>query len=1029
MDNLAIGIYEQLLDQELQERINLAPELQAVLRKIDDEESPHAYALFVKQLLQQTLRQVPLSEQRLLLNRLIELLAAQDGFDYIARRKLLQNEKNILVEVKRSNEPTVRPFTPLNSSALLTGQGGDPSLEHELRAEMATADTVLLLVSFIKWSGLRLLMPAFEKLAERQVPVRIISTSYMGASDPAALEWLVKQPNIEIRLSYDTGGTRLHAKAYHFQRNSGFSTAYIGSANISHAAMTQGLEWTLKVTEQDLPHILERFRAEFETYWESHEFEPFKPEDAPRFRAAIGRYRQPENQQPRFFADITPRPFQQRILEAIAAARANNFCRNLVVAATGTGKTVIAALDYRRLVEQTGRRPKLLFVVHRAQILQQALECFRTVLRDYNFGELLVDGMQPSEWSYVFASVQSLNSQKPWEQLGAIHFEHIIVDEAHHGAAASYRPLFQHLQPKTLLGLTATPERMDGSPILPDFDGRMTAEIRLPEALAEKLLCPFHYFGVTDNIDLSDEYFWANGRYAVEQLDRVYTGDDIHARLRVDLIINSIRKYQPETNEIKGVGFCASVQHARYMCKHFNLASLPAAVIVGETPLAERNLIFNQLRQGKINFIFSVDVWSEGIDIPEMNMALFLRPTESLTVFLQQLGRGLRHAPGKECLTVLDFIGRMHAKYQLHQQFAALLSRNRQRLDIEAENDFPSLPPGCSIQLERVARERVLAKIKTALTNLQTVIAETIQTWDSNSKGNLTFGKLIEETNIEPTEVLRHKTWSEWKAIALKQPLPADPDLVELRRSLPRLALRNDPVILKRIAQRDFGDREDSSTNLALHYLLWNQSPKKLGMSNVAESFEKWQNNPSVMNDAAEIAAWRAENQAWPISPMTLPFDTMLQLHASYNSNEIKADMGLATIQSAGQTGIGVMHVPAKKCYIHLITFIKDESRYTPTTRYRDYPINEYLLHWQSQSTITRASATGQNYLHFKERNYTILFFARLHNKVGQETAPFIFLGPAEELISAHGDRPIDMVWRLRYPMPAALLEEAKPVL
>ena len=527
------GLYEQLLDEDLQERIDATPELRAILRQIDDESAPNAYAQFVSKLVQQSLRQVDPTERISLLNRLIELLAAQDGLNYLQRRRLLASDKSMLTEVSHHTRSQLRPITPLNSSALLTGQGGDPPLEHELRTEMATADRVDLLVSFIKWSGLRLLIPAFERLRERQVPVRILSTSYMGASDPPALEWLAGQSNIEVRLSYDTAGTRLHAKAYQFWRNSGFSTAYIGSANLSHAAMTQGLEWTVKVTAQDMPHILDRFGAEFTVYWESREFEPFSEADFGRFRAAIRRYRQPESVAPRFFAEITPRPFQQRILEALQAARQNGNTHNLVVAATGTGKTVIAALDYRQQVINEGALPTLLFVVHRKEILQQALECFRSVLRDQNFGEMLVDGLQPEGWRHVFASVQSLNSLQPWRRLGPRHFSHVVLDEAHHGAAASYRPLFEHLQPQRLLGLTATPERMDGSSILPDFDGGITAEIRLPEALADKLLCPFHYFGVSDSIDLSGEQFWRNGRYASDALEQVFTGDDIRANLEI----------------------------------------------------------------------------------------------------------------------------------------------------------------------------------------------------------------------------------------------------------------------------------------------------------------------------------------------------------------------------------------------------------------------------------------------------------------------------------------------------------------
>lgn len=1027
--SLQQGLYEQLLDEDLQERIDSVPELRVILRKIDDESAPHAYAQFVSKLLQQSLRQVEPMERIPILNRLIELLAAQDGLDYLQRRRLLASDKSILTEVSRHTRSQPRPITPLNSSALLTGQGGDPPLEHELRTEMATADRVDLLVSFIKWSGLRLLIPAFDLLRERQVPVRILSTSYMGASDPPALEWLARQSNIEVRLSYDTAGTRLHAKAYQFWRNTGFSTAYIGSANLSHAAMTQGLEWTVKITAQDMPHILDRFGAEFAVYWESQEFEPFSEADFGRFRAAVRRYRQPDPATPRFFADITPRPFQQRILDALQAARQNGNTRNLVVAATGTGKTVISALDYRQQVITDGGQPTLLFVVHRKEILQQALDCFRSVLRDHNFGEMLVDGLQPEKWRHVFASVQSLNSQQPWSRLGCGHFSHVVLDEAHHGAAASYRSLFEHLQPERLLGLTATPERMDGSSILPDFDGEITAEIRLPEALAGKLLCPFHYFGVSDNIDLSGEQFWRNGRYASDALERVFTGDDIRAKQRVDLVLQALQRYQPELDEVRGVGFCAGVKHAHYMADHFNRADISAAAVVGTTPRDEREQHLRRLRGGELRFLFTVDVLSEGIDIPEINLVLFLRPTESLTVFLQQLGRGLRHAPGKDCLTVLDFVGQTHRRYRLDTRFAALLMHQRKRIDREIENDFPNLPPGCNIQLERVARERVLAKVKSVLANLNHFIPETIQTWSQESDRPLTFGQFIVTTGLSPVEVLRRRSWSQWKAMAMKQPLPTDPDIDALRKALVRIALRSDPELLKQFSSSNGIDAVDHSrAAIALHYLCWGKTGTALGMTCIAESAARWRANPTIVADAAEIAAWRLQNPTMPIRDIALSFPCFLKLYAEYGSAEIKAALGLATLDGAGPTGQGVIHVPEHKCYIHLLTFRKDHKIFSPTTRYRDYPISPTRLHWESQSTISQSSPTGQNYLYFKERGYTILFFARLERQVDGETAPFIYLGPAKTLLSAEAERPIRMVWELEYPMPALLLEEAMPV-
>lgn len=1032
MTDLPLGLYERLLDEELQSLLLTHPELISIFRSIDDESTPHIYAQFIGQLLQQALRITNAGARIALVNRIIELLSATDGLEYLSRRKLLEVDKKLLTEVSAATSSFTRPQTPLSTSMLLTGQGADPPLDHELRAEMSTADSVDILVSFIKWSGLRLLMPAFERLSAANVPVRILSTSYMGASDPAAMEWLAKQRNISVRVSYDTGRTRLHAKAYQFLRKSGFSTAYIGSANMSHAAMTQGLEWTVKATAQDMPHVLERFVAEFSTYWESDDFEAFHEQDFQRFRKAIGDCRRRGEGGSYFFAEITPRPFQLRILDALQAARQLGSNRNLVVAATGTGKTVISALDYRRNCEMTGAKESLLFVVHRKEILEQALACFRTVMRDQNFGELLVDGIRPSDWNHVFSSVQSLNNQKPWEELGDKHFRYVVVDEAHHGTASSYRALFNRLNPQILLGLTATPERMDGSSIMPDFGGHFTVEIRLPEALEEKLLCPFHYFGVTDSMDLSGEQFWNNGRYDSNQLEDVFTGDDIRAKQRVDCVLAALDRYQPDMTDVRGVGFCAGVKHANYMARHFNEAGIDAEVLLGETPREQRELRLRSFREGNLKFLFTVDVLSEGVDVPEINLVMFLRPTESLTVFLQQLGRGLRHAPGKDCLTVLDFVGQTHRKYRVDTRFTALLSRRRQRLDREIENDFPHLPPGCSIQLERVARELVLSRIRSVLQDLKNFIPEVIQTWDQHINKPLTFGNFVEETGLSPISILAKHTWSEWKAIANNLPLPMDPDITQASKALSRVAFRTDPDVLSAIEQMHRISEPtpvyEERSGTAMHYLLWGKTGELAGVTTIQDSIEKWKRNPSIVHDAAEIAAWRRESPSIPIYEIILPFPSRLKLHAAYGSSEIKSALGLATLQHSGPTGTGVIHSNELKTYIHLVTFRKDERDFSPTTRYKDYPISRSLLHWESQSRITRNSPTGLNYKNFLDRGYTILFFARVDKRIDGETAPFLFLGPAKSLISLEGDRPIKMTWELQYPMPAEMFEEARAV-
>jgi superfamily II DNA or RNA helicase/HKD family nuclease len=1031
VSELPDGLYERLVDEELQELLAAQPELRPVLRSLDDEAQPHTYARFVFAILEQALRIKRAEDRPGLINRILKLLAATDGLDYLGRRRLLAESPRLLLELGRDQRSRPRPKTALATSFLLTGQRGDPALEHELRAEMATSDRVDILVSFIKWSGLRLLRPAFELLTKSNTPIRIISTSYMGASDPAALEWLARQPNIEIRLSYDTAATRMHAKAYQFLRNTGFSTAYIGSANMSHAAMTSGLEWTVKVTEQDMAHILTRFTAEFEAYWESPQFEPFTEQHFERFRSAIKRVRETHENSPAFFAEITPRPFQERILEALTAAREAGSYRNLVVAATGTGKTVISALDYQAYAGKRGGQPRLLFVANRKEILEQARDCFRAVLRDRNFGDLLVDGTVPAEWDHVFASVQSLRSRRICEGLGAEYFQFVVVDEAHHIAASSYRPLFANLRPGILLGLTATPERMDGSSILPDFDGRFAAEVRLYEALDERLLCPFHYFGVSDPIDLSEESFWRNGQYDIAALELVLTGDDFRARARLDTVIAALNKYQPDLSDVKSIGFCVSVKHAEYMADKFTQAGFAAEVLTGNTPSDARQHLLRKFRLGEISFLFTVDVLSEGVDVPEINLVMFLRPTESLTVFLQQLGRGLRHAPGKECLTVLDFVGQTHRRYRVDRKFSALLSGDRLRLDREIEQDFPSLPAGCNIQLERVARDIVLSKVKAVLSDLQNFIPEVISTWGADTEMPLTFGNFIEETGLPPVRVLRQKSWSEWKALGLKQPAPDDPDMADGRKALARLALRSDPELLDAVA--GLADTNESSVlqseklGVAVHYLLWGRRGDQVGVTSVQESINRWQANPSLRTDAREIARWKKAGQQVPIQALRIADGVELRLHADYGSAEIKALLGLATIDAPGPTGVGVIHSQAQKLYVHLVTFNKDERDFSPTTRYEDYPISRTKLHWQSQSGVSQASPTGQNYLNFQARGYTVLFFARAFKRLDGETLPFTFIGPAKRLLSWQGDRPISMTWELEYPMPAAMFELTKP--
>lgn len=1035
--SLPVGLYERLLDQELAELFESCPDITATLEKLDDESEVESYSQLLGSILRGVLPTIASKHRLALVNRLIEVLGAQEGLDYTLRRRLLSAPKTLLTQVQSKGQPSpwCQPETPLSISSLLTGSADDPPLEREIRTELQSCERVDILVSFIKWSGLSLLLSAFEEIEERGVPVRIITTSYMGASDPPAIEWLASRRNVSMRISYDTERTRLHAKAYHFHRASGYSTAYIGSANMSRPAMTSGLEWTVKVTAQDMPHVLARFEAEFETYWRHESFVPYDPSQADRFRDAITSGRNTATEAgSRFFADLKPHPFQERVIEALEAARLGGSMRNLVVAATGTGKTVMAAFDYARFRRKNPGAARLLFVVHRKEILRQARDCFRAVLRDFNFGDLLVDGQRPEKWEAVFASVQSFNQRQPWESLGADYFHFVIVDEAHHGAAPSYRPLFEHLQPHILLGLSATPERMDGTSILPDFDNRFAAEIRLPEALEEKLLCPFHYFGVTDPVSTAGDRFWTNGRYDVRELENVYTGDDLQAQLRLDAIHTAIQRYHPDLTSTRAIGFCAGVRHAEFMARKFRDVGYSAETILGDTPSNIRDSRLSDFRTRKINFLFVVDVLSEGVDVPEINLILFLRPTESLTVFLQQLGRGLRHAPEKECLTVLDFVGQVHRRYRIDRKLSALLRHTRRRIDREIERDFPNLPPGCSIQFERVAREHVLENIRRSLGNLNQFVPEAIRTFSSETGRPLTFGNFIDETGIAPVELLKNRTWSQWKDLAAGTQTVSDPDCTETCRALRRFALRTDLNLLGKVLRvtRSHVAQEPSTYGLSereagmLHYMLWSGDGGHLRVNSYKESFERWLANPNGARDLAEVIEWRCAQQPYLTFPATLPFPCDLQIHASYGLREVTAAFGKANLETTGPAGTGVVHLEREKAYLHLVTFRKEDKDFAPATRYKDYPVSPTILHWESQSGTAQTHVTGQNYIHFRERGYTILFFARVEKRVGDEPAPYVFLGPAKDLLSHKGDSPIQMLWELEHPMPADLYEQSR---
>ena len=757
-DALPAGLYEALITTGLSDRLGAERRLRSVPGPVDAELVPDLLGRHVGEAVRRALAGKPAAEQVALTNQLLAALPeAVDQAVEPGPRQLLA-----LVEKTAPGVYAVRPQTPLADAALLTNARDEPSLAAELRAELASADRIDLLCAFVKFHGLRLLERELTDLTERGTPLRVITTTYVGATERRALDELVRRYGATVKISYERLSTRLHALAWLFHRATGFDTGYVGSSNLSRSALLDGLEWNVRLSAVATPALLTKFSATFDSYWADAAFETYDPDrDRDRLDDALA---EASGRRDHTGVTITlsglqvrPYPHQAEMLEALhVERRVHGRHRNLVVAATGTGKTVVAALDYQRLAAEwptsagSAARPSLLVVAHRKEILEQSLRTYREVLADAAFGETWVGGTRPERGRHVFASVQSLAAHGP-AQLDPRAFDVVVVDEFHHAEAPTYRRLLERLDPVELLGLTATPERADGVDVRRVFfDGRTAAELRLWDALDADLLCPFHYFGVSDGTDLTG-VAWTRGAYDVEGLDRVYTGNDARARL----VLRELRDKVTDPGAMRALGFCVSVAHAQYMARVFRDHGVPALAVSGDTPPPERAAALAALRDRTVNVLFAVDLFNEGLDLPDVDTVLFLRPTQSATVFLQQLGRGLRRAPGKAVLTVLDFIGAHRTEYRFDVRYRALTGTTRRALERAVTEGFPFLPSGCQLLLDRVARDTVLANIRA-----QVGIRRPQLVAEVRSYGDRPLSSYLTESDRELADVYRRGSWT-----------------------------------------------------------------------------------------------------------------------------------------------------------------------------------------------------------------------------------------------------------------------------
>ena len=1049
---MKLGIYEQIINQLFEEKISSIDQNRFYVgeRVIKKDEVAKLLSMYLTSIFEQVLSdvvdtdddeegQTDLSVKKSLdlanaiIHKLVNEFHLDSGNLVSAQAKILtaiidKTKSDYADLAKRLEE--IMPIKGLVNGALFTGKG--TKLYTELQKEIVSADEILLMVSFIKKRGLALILPQLKEFTNKGGQLKVITTTYMQATDYEAVTQLAALKNTEIKITYDATSERLHAKAYIFLRNTGFNTAYIGSSNISEQALDTGAEWNVKVTQMEQPRMMKTILGAFDASWWAEGYDPFVDgEDNERLKAALNETVDNEIDFTNLKGLIRPFDYQQEILERLLVEReVRGHWRNLVVAATGTGKTVMAASDYKAFAEKHDRA-RLLFVAHREEILRQSLLTFRQVLSNYNFGEKWYGGEEPVSYEHVFASKDTLNNRLDTLQLPADYYDYIVIDEVHHVTASSYRKILNYFTPKVLLGLTATPERMDGEDITQDFDGTISAEIRLDDALNKGLLAPFYYYGITDSVDYS-EVAWDKGHYVASELSRIYSYNDA----RTAVILQSLQKYLTNIRDVRALCFCVDQQHAKYMASKFTLCGLKADVLTSENAQM-RMALYNRLKRKDINYLFVVDMFNEGVDIPEVDTILFLRPTESLTVFIQQFGRGLRKAEGKTHVDILDFVGNSRAEFNYTDRMRVMLGRTSMSVVEEMERDCPHLPLGCRIILEPKAKEYIMNNIKSAIQRFTPhKIMTLVQNFERHHSAPLTLENFVRIYQIPLDKLYKGRTWNQLLFEAgLREKQSAYHE--ELSRAVFRKWLATDSYsylsFIDRLAGLSFKVKVNKMSTIDQKRLLmyyYDMFENAGRFDSLQQMVDELSRDIILCEELKEVLPLLLqENRTYEKADNSLLPDFPLKLHGVYTKSQIQVAIGTSTLARKSSAREGVernknLHVEAM-----FVDIIKNREEGS-TTDYDDKALSPYLFQWDTQNRVRPESKEGQAYIN---QTQTMLLFVREQKNFVEDksrTLGYVYLGRVTlsswEYKNLGTRMQMQIRWNMVEPIPGSVMHFAR---
>lgn len=928
-----------------------------------------------------------------------------------------------------------------------------------LKNELMTCKKFYFIVSFIKYSGIQLLISTLDELEALGIKGEIITSVYLNITDPKALSKLLSYKNIKVKI-YNNSNESFHTKAYLFEKEK-YHTCIIGSSNISQSALYSAEEWNVKLTDNDFFDIYNQSFNQFQKLWNSNEaigltedfigkYEEYKEKNKPQNTFD---YRKIQTEKKKFI----PNSMQIEILEKLKNTRESGNNRGLVVAATGTGKTYLAAMDVKEFFKNR-KNSSFLFIAHREELLDNAIRVFSDILHieKENFGRIF-SGNKEVGHNMIFASIQSLRNC--YKDFISDKFNYIIVDEFHHASASSYEKIIHYFKPEFLLGLTATPERMDGKDILALCDYNLVGEMGMRKAMEKDLIVPFHYFGVNDITVDYEKIPYRNGKYDEEILL-----NDLSVSIRTDYIVEKMEKFGYDGKYMSGIAFCQNIKHALYMKNEFLRKGYKSELLTSKTNLTERSKILESFRNKEIEILCVVDILNEGIDIPDINLLLFLRPTLSSTVFIQQIGRGLRKAAGKDFVTIIDFIGNHKKDYLITKVFSdeihnkSFLYEKKEKIIEQIKNQFSNIPGASYIELDRICQERIIDKIEKINFNSRNILKEMYNEFKNDiGKSPEEFLEISDfDSNIELFVELVTKVGSFYEAqvqfendnfikyYRIKNPKT---DLLAYMEKKIRLCEPFTYLTVKFFLKSKYEGQNLRNKYINSEILL---SEYKKYFS-IKDKFKNFYLLERIFNELIEDEILEADLYGYKISKKyeaifyeeDKNFEKRLSDLINLGLNEFRKndieefnDNVLITHKEYKRIDLQILldsKVPKgtwRAGYANtekdICLFITNDKSHImqENLKYDNSLHSDEIIQWISQPKTYHSSSIGQMFIKHREKNMKVHIFARKYAFMnGNKTNPFIYLGQADYYRS-FGDKPMTILWKLRRKLPQELIQE-----